>query len=107
MTLIIVMQSEGDNVIGSVHPCVALELSCLIRLTLPTAAKGNYPHIWSKGWMIPVRGFFLSVIRGAYADNFVDAVDRILMAYGVLTLMCCLFDVKMHKPSYWDPHFLL
>ena len=51
-------RSEGDNVIGSVRPSVR-PFVCLSSL--------------------PVRGFCLSVIIRACADNSADAVDRLLM----------------------------
>ncbi len=54
-------------------------------LGLLSVAKGNYPHIWSKGWSLPVRGFCL------YVCNLADVVDRLL----ILTL--CLQNVK-HIP---------
>ncbi len=93
-------QSEGDNVIGSVHPsvrlCVCLsELSCLNRLTFDRAqqraitvkfgAKGG--HYRSKGHVC------LSVISRACADNCADAVDRLLIS------KCCLpaSDGKIEK----------
>ena len=51
----------------SVGPFVCVCLSVLSALL--SAAKGNYPQIWNKGWSLPVRGF---------GDNLTDALDRLL-----------------------------
>ncbi len=35
----------------------------MLRAQSLSAAKGNYPQVWNKGWPLPVRGLCVSVIR--------------------------------------------
>ncbi len=54
---------------------------------------GNYPHIWSKGWLLPVHWIRLFVCnQGAFADNLTDAVEGLLIKLG--------FSKKKHKKTH-------
>ena len=56
----------------------------IFRIVLPSAAKGNYPQVLSKGVPLPVCELCLFVCnQTAYANNLTGVVDRLLITSGV------------------------
>ena len=106
-------RSEGDNVLGSIHPYVCLSIRrsvCVSVQALRVQQKAITLKFGVKGVHYRSEGFVCNQWGGGYADNLADAVDQLLifvlkmeviLSWHIRHIVC--FPTRLH--STFIKHF--